>query len=358
MPLLSLTQPAFALRLFFHKLLHWEYWPMHILYVPIYFQWAYYALKTRTIFFFNTCNPSIKNGGFVMESKKEIYDLIPRKYYPATALIKDGTSFSTVLETITERQLSYPLIVKPDIGLRGSAVKKIHNEAELKAYHDKVNFDYLVQDLIPYANEIGIFFVRYPNEKKGKITGIVGKEFLIVTGDGQSTIENLIKRDPRHELQLKVLQKEYGAALQTVLKPGEQRNLVPYGNHIRGAKFLDFSNRITPQLTEVINEMCLQIPEFYFGRLDLMYDSFEELEQGKNFAVVELNGAASEPTHIYDPKHTVFFAWKELSRHIRYMYEISAANHQRGIPYLDHQSGMCEYRLHLQQSRKILNINK
>ena len=153
-----------------------------------------------------------------------------------------------------------------------------------------------------------------------------------------------------------MLQKEYGADLQTVLVKGEQRNLVPYGNHIRGAKFLDFSHLISPQLTDVINEMCLQIPEFYFGRMDLMYHSLEELEQGKNFAVVELNGAASEPTHIYDPKHSVFFAWKELTRHIRYMFEISKANHQKGIPYLSRKTGMKEYRMHLEQSNKILNF--
>lgn len=290
-----------------------------------------------------------------MESKMEIYQLIPQKYYPKTELIKEHSSFSSVLSRYNENQFKFPLIVKPDIGLRGSAVKKIHNEAELKAYHEKANFDYLLQDLIPYPNEIGIFYVRYPHEKKGRITGIVGKEFLIVTGDGQSTIETLIRKNPRHQLQLKVLQKEYGADLQMVLPAGEQRNLVPYGNHIRGAKFLDFSHRISTTLTDVINEMCLQIPEFYFGRLDLMYNSFEELEQGKNFAVVELNGAASEPTHIYDPKHSIFFAWRELSRHIRYMFEISVANHQRGIPFLDRKVGMNEYRMHVEQSRKILN---
>jgi hypothetical protein len=252
--------------------------------------------------------------------------------------------------------LQFPLIAKPDIGLRGSALKKVHTEAELKAYNSKVDFDYLIQDLIPFPNEIGVFYVRYPHEKTGSITGIVAKEFLIVTGDGQSTIEALIKKDPRHEMQLQVLQKEYGTALQTVLPLGELKNLVPYGNHIRGAKFLDHSHKISPQLTEVINEMCLQIPGFYFGRLDIMYNTFEELEAGKNFAVVELNGAASEPTHIYDPKHSIFFAWKELMRHITFMYEISVANHKNGVPYLSHKSGMAEYKMHLEQSKKILNF--
>jgi hypothetical protein len=39
------------------------------------------------------------------------------------------------------------------------------------------------------------------------------------------------------------------------------------------------------KLEATINEMCLQIPGF-FGRMDVMYNTFEELENGKNFAVV------------------------------------------------------------------------
>ncbi|MDI1304457.1 MAG: D-alanine--D-alanine ligase, partial [bacterium] len=247
-------------------------------------------------------------------------------------------------------------IAKPDIGLRGSGVKKINTAADLKIYAEKANFDFVVQDLIPYENEVGIFYVRYPDEKRGRITGIVSKEFLIITGDGFSTIEELIKENPRYELQLKVLKQEYGNKLLDILRKGEKLNLVPYGNHARGAKFIDGSHWITPKLTEVMNEMCLQIPGFYFGRLDVMYNTLEELEQGKNFSIVELNGAASEPTHIYDPKHSLLFAWKELARHITFMYEISVLNHKKGSPYLSHKEGMKEYRLHLEQSTKIVNF--
>ena len=291
-----------------------------------------------------------------MESKKQIYNLIPQQYYPKTELIAEGTPIKDVVEKLENVSLKYPFIAKPDIGLRGSAVKKIHNPEELVQYNSKVNFDYLIQDLIPFPNEIGVFYVRYPYETKGKITGIVAKEFLVVTGDGVATIEQLLRKDPRHEMQLKALQKEYGDYLQNVLQKGEQKNLVPYGNHIRGAKFIDCSHWITPKLTKIINEMCIQIPNFYFGRLDLMYNTLAELEEGKNFAIVELNGAASEPTHIYDPKHSIFFGWKELMRHIKYMYEISVFNNAKGTPFLSHKEGMKEYRLHLEQSNKILNF--
>lgn len=291
-----------------------------------------------------------------MESKKAIYDLIPPHYYPKTELIKDGTPLEQIEKKISDSGIKYPLIAKPDIGLRGSGVKKINTAADLKQYALKANFDYVVQDLIPFKNEVGIFYVRYPDQKSGKLTGIVSKEFMILTGTGVETIEELIKRNPRYELQLKVLRQEYGEKLQDILPNGEKLNMVPYGNHARGAKFIDGSHWITPKLEETINKMCLQIPGFYFGRLDVMYNTFEELERGENFSIVELNGAASEPTHIYDSRHSLFFAWKELVRHITYMYEISVANNKTGTPYLDHKLGMREYRLHLEQSNKIVNF--
>jgi len=318
------------LKLLLHKVTHWEYWPFQVVYIPIYFLWAFYAVKAKSIFFFNASNPTIKNGGFIMESKKAIYNLIPQQYYPKTELIKEGTAVVEIKAIIEQSNIRYPFIAKPDVGLRGSGVKKINTIEDLEQYALKANFDFVVQDLIPFQNEVGIFYVRYPNEKKGKITGIVSKEFLIVTGNGVATVEELIKANPRYELQLKVLKKEYGNTLLEVLPKGEKLNLVPYGNHARGAKFIDGSHWITEKLEDTINEMCLQIPGFFFGRMDVMYNTFEELENGKNFAVVELNGAASEPTHIYDPRHSLFFAWKELARHITYMYEISVENNRNG----------------------------
>ena len=296
------------------------------------------------------------NGGFMMDSKAEIYDLIPQKYYPKTELIREGTNFETVLKTIEKSQIKFPLIAKPDMGLRGSAVKKINDENDLKNYADKANFDYLVQDLIPFPNEIGVFYVRYPNQPTGKITGIVAKEFVIVTGNGQSTIEQLIKANPRYELQLENLQKEYGNTLNEVLPKDQKMNLVPYGNHARGAKFIDASDWISAEMTNVLNEICLQIPGFYFGRLDIMYNTLSEFERGKNFSIVELNGAGSEPTHIYDPKHSLFFAWKELLRHIFYMYQISKINHKNGVSYLTHKQGLEQFRLHNQMNAKIVNF--
>ncbi len=344
------------MKLFLHKLFHWEYWPFQLVYVPIYLLWIWYALKSKSLFFFNACNPSIKNGGFFNESKKEIYDLMPLSYYPKTSLIKTPISFEKLLEIKGIQDFQYPFIVKPDIGLRGSAVKKIENENSFFHYWKKAQFDFLIQDFIPFPHEIGVFYVRFPSEKNGKLTGIVSKEFLEIEGNGIDTVRDLILKNPRFAIQLQVLEREFGSQILKILPKGEKQKLVPYGNHARGAKFLDRSHWISPKLTNVIDQICLQIDGFYFGRIDLMYDNLSDLEAGKNFSIVEINGAGSEPTHIYDPRHSIFFAWNELARHITMMYQISAQNHQNGIPFLSFREGVREFKLHNEQNKKITNF--
>jgi hypothetical protein len=326
---------------FFIKLFNWEYWPFHIVYGPIYLYWFWLCAKARSFFFFNTSNPSIINGGFLMESKKEIYDLIPDAWHPLTLFFKTGTDCEVIKKEINEKGLHFPLIGKPDIGMQGKAVKKLVDNDELADYAKHSKVDFLVQAFVPYEKEVGVFYYRYPNETKGHISGIVGKEFLSVTGDGVSSMEALLQKEKRYILQLPVLRKTYGDELKNVLQYGEEYLLVPYGNHVRGAKFIDASNLIDEQLTRTIDLVCQQVEGFYFGRLDIRYQSWEELKQGKNFSIIELNGAGSEPTHMYDPKHSIFFAWKEIIRHWNILARISRINHRiLKKPYMSISAGL------------------
>ncbi|MFA6245377.1 MAG: NRDE family protein [Mucilaginibacter sp.] len=329
-----------ALRIFLIKLFNWEFWPFRVVYLPIMPFWFWLSLKARSLFFFNTSNPLIKNGGFAMESKDQIYKLMPDRYYPRTLLFNKETDAAVNSSALQEQRLSFPVIAKPDIGGRGVLVKKINNEAELTDYINKIKVDFLLQEFVDFKNEVGIFYYRIPGEDKGQISGIVGKEFLTVTGDGESTVEQLLISEPRFLLQLGVLQHTHKAVLKQILLAGEVRTLVPYGNHARGAKFIDLSHLISEQLTETIDSVCRQVPEFYFGRMDVMYNTWEELSEGKNFSIVELNGAGSEPTHVYDPKHSIWFAWREIIRHWKLLYRISKLNHERqGLPYLTYREG-------------------
>ena len=328
-------------RPFFIKLFNWEYWPFHIVYAPVYVYWMWLALRSRSFFFFSTSNPTIKNAGFLLESKKEIYDLIPQQYYPLTLFFKHDETIGEVLLQVKQKEMQYPLVGKPDIGMQGLAVKKLETEKDLITYINVSKVDFLIQEFVPYENEIGIFYYRFPNEKNGKISGIVQKEFLAVTGDGISTIEQLLKKDKRFILQLKTLRLSNGSEFERVLAVGEKHILVPYGNHVRGAKFLDISFLADEQLNNSIDEACKKINGFYFGRMDIRYNTWGELREGKNFSIIELNGAGSEPTHIYDPKNSIFFAWKEIIRHLNILAKISRMNHKiQNLSYMKLSHGM------------------
>ena len=330
-----------------HKFFHWEYWPMQVIYFPIFFYWVYLSIKARSLGFFNASNPRIINGGFALESKKEIYDLMPKQYYPKTIFFKANQKIELIMKAVEKAAISFPFIIKPDMGLQGLRVEKIHSWMELQTYLQKTDYDFLIQECIQYPLEIGLFYYRMPNENLGTISGIVYKEFLIVKGNGTNTIQELIEENPRFALQIETLKKKFGHKLNTILPKDEVLNLVPFGNHVRGSKFTDVSYWINEKLTATMNDICTQIPDFYFGRLDIMFHSREDLEQGKNFSIIELNGAGSEPTHIYDPKHSIFFAWKEIIKHYDILYKISTFNHKNGHSYLN-----------LMQSRQLVMDNK
>jgi hypothetical protein len=319
---------------FFIKLFNWEYWSFATVYALIYPVFFGLVIRERFRFFFKAANPRIKNGGFLMESKKEIYDMIPGNLAPATLFFKASTPAVIILKAIEENKFSYPLIIKPDIGMKGLAAQKIESEEEVKKYVPVFAIDFLVQQFIPYANEAGIFYYRYPGTAKGKISGIVAKEFLTVTGDGEKTLGQLLQADKRFILQLPYLQKDLGEKINEVLARGEKKLLVPYGNHARGAKFLDYSSLADEKLEHTIDAVCRQVPDFFYGRLDVRYDNWDDLKEGKNFSVIELNGAGSEPTHMYDPRHSLFFAWKEIIRHWFLLWRISRMNYKRGHRYM------------------------
>lgn len=322
----------YSIKYFLHKLKNWEYWPQEIVYFPMYPIYLYYGLKLKPGFFV-TANPHDGEMNFLMESKIKIYNHIPKEYYPTTIYVEPKQGIDFILNEIKNQAISFPLITKPNIGHKGIGVKKIHTKDELTQHHQTAKHPYLIQRLVTYEHEIGLFWVRFPNEEKGKLTGIVYKEYLHIVGDGKQTLEALIYNKARTYYQLHYLKNKFKEKWNDIIPKDEIVVLVPFGSHFRGSKFIDYSYKLTPKLEATFNKICLQIKGYYFGRMDIKFDNWEDLEEGKNFTLIETNGAGSEPTHIYDPKHSIFFAWKEISRHLQYLGKISQLNHQNGYQY-------------------------
>ena len=323
---------------FFIKLTNWEYWPFGIVQGPFFLYWFWYSLRTRSLFFFSASNPSILMGGMMGESKYDVLKLVPDGLKPKTFLVKLPATKNDVLNLIKENRLSFPLIFKPDLGERGWMVKRIEHQDDIQDYLNKIKIDFLIQELVDLPLEFGVFYVRIPNQEKGNVNSITGKEFLSITGDGHKTLQELVLEKDRAKLQWETLRHQYKNRLNEIIPVGKTMELVSIGNHCLGTKFLNSNHLITSKLNESFNSISKQINGFYFGRFDLRCASPEDLEKG-NVKILELNGCGAEPAHIYHPGASLREALKVLHTHWKNLYVISSINHQRGTPYLSFQEG-------------------
>lgn len=323
----------FSMRtpLFFIKLFNYEYWTWWAFYLPMIPYWLYQALRTRSFAYFTSANPFIEQGGFFGESKINILDHIPAAYKPRTLFFKQGTAVQIILQSLHEAQLTFPIIVKPNVGERGFEVEKIMDEQTLIRYVERSPADLIVQEYVDFEIELGVLYNRIPGKKWGRVSSVTLKEFLSVTGDGKSTIEELMQQSTRARFQLDAMHKRLGKGMQEVLPFGKTRMLEPIGNHCRGTKFLNANHLINPTLNQVFDQIASQMPDFHYGRFDMRVKSYEDLYAGTNIRIMELNGASSEPGHIYDPSVGLWKAYRDLAHHWKILADICIEQRKRGI---------------------------
>lgn len=342
---------------FLIRLLHWEYWSFNAVYGWVLPVWVFLCLRARSFFFFNASNPRIENGGFLNESKKDIHAILPDDLYPPTRHFDKGTLGMDVLKGLSEAGLSLPLVGKPDVGGRGRGVKILRSNEEVIDYASTCTMDYHIQQLIEWPNEVGIFYVRLPSEERGRITGIVRKEFLSVIGNGHDKLFDLISADERAVMyKEQVLSGPLKEQADRVIPAGERVLLSPYGNHARGSTFWDDTRLADKALNEMADRLSKRIPDFYFGRLDIRFRDWDALKRGEDMVLLEVNGAGAEPTHMYDPRHSIFKAWREIVKHWVWLLKVSRENHAKGHRYLSWSEGMAMFRKDKELSRKLNDI--
>jgi hypothetical protein len=189
--------------------------------------------------------------------------------------------------------------------------------------------DTIIQEYAPGC-EFGVFYYRLPTEERGRIFAITEKRFPAVTGDGHSTLEELILRDERAVCMARFYMNKQGVRLDKVPGEGERVELAELGTHCRGAVFLDGGWTRTAALEEAIDRVGGSFEGFYFGRFDIRAASVEDFKRGQNFKVIELNGVTSEATNIYDPKNRLVDAYRILFAQWRIAFEVGRINRERG----------------------------
>ena len=294
-------------------------------------------------------NPSFPGGGFVGESQAEILTLarrhIPQWIAPfvtidrlpcdpaAAADASLDALVAAALAKLAAADLALPVVAKPDLGCRGAGVRLVKTPARLGAYLAEfpAGARLLLQELVPFEGEAGVFYCRHPAWPSGEILSLTLKYFPYVYGDGSSSLRELILRDPRAGKLSHLYFTRHAQHLCSVPAVGTAVRLAFAGSHSRGAIFRNGAELITPAMTACFEALANALPEFYFGRFDIRFKDFAPVPAGQGFTIVEINGAGAESTHIWDRNTSLSTAWRDLMTQYRLLFAIGRANVNRGF---------------------------
>jgi membrane protein DedA with SNARE-associated domain len=317
------------------RLTRWEFWPMWAVYPPVIAQILWLGLKHRSLTLFTATNPGIgAGGGFVGEFKSEILrglsaagETVANWRLIAPGAVEDRCV--AVQDFMKNAGLTFPVVLKPDVGERGRGVAIVASENQLRDVLREQSDALIAQAYVPGV-EFGVFYVRRPSAARGEVWAITEKLAVSVVGDGEQTLEELILGDARAVCMAEFFLDQFSSRLGDVVANGERVALSELGTHCRGALFLDGAHRLTPALEDAIERASAGFTGFFLGRYDVRAESVEAFCAG-DFRIIELNGVTSEPTSIYDPRHSVWFGWSMLCRQWRLAFEIAAENRKRGL---------------------------
>ncbi len=318
-----------------------EFWPGWLFYAPVMLFWLLKSIRYGSVTLPSLANPRIHAGGICGESKNQILDLagpVARPwvadYTPLTTLgHADGADLPLALAAMTRAGLEFPVVAKPDMSCNGVGVRVVRDAAALEAYlHEFPRATALqLQALVTYEGEAGIFYIRHPGETRGRITSVTLKYPPMVVGDGIRSVAALVAANPRLHAVARLLLPKLGDKAARVPAPGERVQLVFVGNHCRGSTFKDGLDIVTPALEARIDEIMRDVREVYFSRIDLRYESLDSLRAGKNFKIIEFNGAGSEATNIWDPEMTLGKAYRTQFFHYGESFRIGATMRAAGL---------------------------
>lgn len=321
----------------------YEFWPTKLFYIPITINWLLLSIRYGCPTLPTVANPLFPVGGLVGESKESVLSEVggQSRHMVArfTAFTHHGDDRTTEEECrraetlMLENDITYPAVAKPDVGCRGTGVQIVRDHSALLTYLKGFppGGRVMLQELVPHEGEAGVFYVRFPGEAKGFIFSLTLKYFPFVTGDGKTSLRKLIENDRRAGLIKHVYLERHQTHLDDVIPQNQNFRLAFTGSHSRGTIFRNGNPFITKQMRKAFDRISHDIPEFYFGRFDVRFSDYRELQRGKGFKIIEINGAGGEATHIWDRKTPILEAYRTLFRQYRYLFEIGSRNRERGF---------------------------
>lgn len=319
----------------------WQYWDAKLIYSGIGMMIIPLMIRFRiTWYHLIYANRNMPFGGMEIGSKSTILDLYLNSPYflPHTMLSIENTVEENIEHCrafMKKNMLEFPLIAKPDLGCVGHGVRKVSSMAELRGVLEISPVSYMVQEYCTHPYEYSIYYRRLPGEECGKVTGVTLKILPDIVGDGRSTLQQLIERDPRYQRNSRALIRHLRDPGRIVAK-GIKEQVLVQGSHTYGAIFKDISYVINGEMHRWVDAMAKQDPSFCIGRFDIRATGRCALRSGEGVKILEINGCMSEPIHAYDDCHSLRYGIQEFFKVYKWGFTIAASNrlHHERPPYL------------------------
>lgn len=306
----------------------YEFWNPRLFEIPFYIYLGLQCLINRVgIKGLAKANYALDHGEIGLGSKFDSQLAFDQRFFLPSVLIEGSLTVDQKKDQIHAfvKQHGYPVILKSNVGSVGKGIVKVSTDDDVDKHTPRLLGGYILQKFTSNPFECGVFYVR--QKGKPKITGINKKHFPTVVGNGRDDVLALAKSHPRYS-------KHWNSFLQDidtteVLQLGAEKRLSFIGSHTLGCKFTDDGDLHTDELEKAIFAVFETQSGFNFGRVDVKAADEEAFKRGE-FVVIEVNGVASLPTHMFDPKYSVWQAYEIFFQHAKYLANIAAE--QRSQP--------------------------
>lgn len=319
-----------------------ERMPAWLFYLPIVLLWLLLALRYRSLTLPTAANPSLEAGGLIGESKLQVMAQVAPTvmpwFAPHAALQRSSVPQSTAtdlqmaLQALGAAGLEFPVVAKPDRGHHGHGVRPIANAEELERYIDTFppGATMMLQKLVPFEGEAGVFYIRLPGQSSGQIFSLNLSDPAQVIGDGTTSLRTLITVHPSMAHSQELHLSTHRDRLDWIPPLGEHVVLAFARSHRIGAILKDGRHLVTPALLARFDQIADGIRDFHFGRFDLRFRQVDEFQRGEGFQIVEVNGVGAEANHIWDRHSRLWDAYVTLFAQYRLAFKIGHLNRQNG----------------------------
>jgi len=318
------------------QVMHWQYWPAWQVQVALLPALWRLARRHGGFLAFTCANPAFPAGGFFGEPKSTYLRALEKsgatlpRWTLLPAAVADSLEKAEMRATdldnwMTQELLSWPVLLKRDVGGRGRGVIICRQHEEARKFFRQNLGAVVAQEYVPGA-EFSIWFAREPGAPAARVLAVSEAVFPAVTGDGKHSLDWLILSDDRALGNARIFLTKHAARLADIPSVGEVIVLSEMAQRGDGVCALDATAELaTPELAAAVDALSRGMGEFYFGRFTVRCASRADLRAGRNLRVLGAAGVKSAGSAIRDPRRTLREAWRQTTSQWELCFAIGEA---------------------------------